>query len=357
MPPLATVVIDTYNHERFIEQAIVSVLEQQLGSREVEVLVVDDGSVDRTPEIVAKFLPRIRYLRKPNGGQASAFNAAIPEARGEVVFTLDGDDWWAPQKLQRQMEILEKHPETGIVGHGYFEADAQGRTRATILPNVSGPLDLSTPQAARQFALLRGFFGAPRMAIRRRLLQRILPVPEELVIEADEYIFALAPALAPAYLLREPLVYYRLHGGNLFQARHSDERARRRKSDALSGLVRRLPPRLAEFGVPAKISAALLEPLRLDEARARLALDGGSRRETFRVERALYRLSDREMGFGYQVFRAVALSLALLLPPRWFYRFRDWYSVSGLIHARAAVAPMVSGEPVTEIRHGSKGVS
>ena len=87
--PLVTVLIDTYNHERFIEQAIVSVLEQEFRSDEMEVIVVDDGSTDRTPEIIRRFAPRVRYLRKPNGGQASAFNLGIPETQGEIVTFLD----------------------------------------------------------------------------------------------------------------------------------------------------------------------------------------------------------------------------------------------------------------------------
>src|SRR5208283_2761542 len=94
--PLISVLIDTYNHERFIEQAILSVLEQDFPASGREILVVDDGSQDRTPEIAAKFGPQVRLLRKANGGQASAFNAGIPECQGEIVAFLDGDDWWAP---------------------------------------------------------------------------------------------------------------------------------------------------------------------------------------------------------------------------------------------------------------------
>jgi glycosyltransferase involved in cell wall biosynthesis len=86
------VLIDTYNHERFIEQTIVSVLEQDFPTADREIIVVDDGSADGTPEIVKKFEPRVRLLRKKNGGQASAFNAGIPQCKGEIVTFLDGGD-------------------------------------------------------------------------------------------------------------------------------------------------------------------------------------------------------------------------------------------------------------------------
>jgi len=353
MQPLVSVLIDTYNHERFIEQAIISVLEQDLPPAEMEILVVDDGSTDRTPEIVRKFAPRVRYLRKANGGQASAFNAGIPETRGEIVAMLDGDDWWVRQKLRRQLETLAANPEIGIVGHGHFEADADGRTYGAVFPGISGRLDLSSLASARRFSMLRGFFGTTKMAIRRWVLDRILPVPEELVIEADEYIFTLAPALAPAFLLNEALFYYRFHGGNLFQTAVYDEPRVRRKGQVLASLAGHLPARLAEFGVPTDVSDALLEPLRMDAARSRLSLDGGSPWETFQVESALYRINYQSMTLGYHAFRVLALSLALILPPRWFYRFRRWYAASGLSNARTLVAQAAPSEAVVEIRQGN----
>src|SRR5271155_6064787 len=121
MKPTVTVLVDTYNHERFIEQAIASVLGQDLPSEEMEILVVDDGSTDRTPEIVRQFQPRVRLIRKANGGQASAFNAGIAEAQGEIVAFLDGDDWWAANKLSRVAEVFAALPSVGLVGHSITE--------------------------------------------------------------------------------------------------------------------------------------------------------------------------------------------------------------------------------------------
>src|SRR3954468_2426593 len=86
--PLITALIDTYNHEKYIEQALVSVVEQGLSAAELEIVVVDDGSTDKTPEIIKGFAPRVKHVRKKNGGQASAFNAGFAESRGEIVATL-----------------------------------------------------------------------------------------------------------------------------------------------------------------------------------------------------------------------------------------------------------------------------
>src|SRR5215469_11388216 len=95
-----SVLIDTYNHEPYIERAITSVLEQDMPMDGVEILVVDDGSTDGTPEIARRFEPRVRYLRKPNGGQASAFNFGFAQLQGDIIALLDGDDWWEKEKLR-----------------------------------------------------------------------------------------------------------------------------------------------------------------------------------------------------------------------------------------------------------------
>src|SRR5579863_10663042 len=144
--PHVTVLIDTYNHERFIERAITSVLEQDMPMDAVEILVVDDGSTDRTPEIVRRFEPRLRLIRKANGGQASAFNLGFAQARGEILATLDGDDWWAREKLRRVLEIFEANPEVGIVGHGLYEQYSDGRPDGLILPGRPYRLDFATRQ-------------------------------------------------------------------------------------------------------------------------------------------------------------------------------------------------------------------
>src|SRR5258707_14191876 len=121
MKPLITALVDTFNHERYIEQALVSVLEQGLSPSELEILVVDDGSVDRTPEIIQKFLPRGKYLRKKNGGQASAFNAGFAEVSGQIVGMLDGDDWWAKGKLTTVVDDLDENPEVSPISNAYYQ--------------------------------------------------------------------------------------------------------------------------------------------------------------------------------------------------------------------------------------------
>src|SRR5579872_4136617 len=146
--PLVSVLIDTYNQERYIEQAVASAIEQDFPASEYEILVVDDGSTDRTAEIVKKFCPRVRVLRKKNGGQASAFNAAFPELRGQIVAILDGDDWFAAGKLKAVAEVLEREPEASAAGHGYYEFHERVNEFKKCVPGGRQFLSLSSAQAA-----------------------------------------------------------------------------------------------------------------------------------------------------------------------------------------------------------------
>src|ERR1700736_2043168 len=213
LKPTVTVLIDTFNHERFIDEAIVSVLEQDFPRAEMEILVVDDGSTDRTPETVRKFDPHVRLLRKSNGGQASAFNAGIPEARGEIVAFLDGDDWWAPGKLTAVAEAFATDPGIGLVGHGVTEVYPDGRQR-TEVPREICRFRIASIEEAKMFRMSRGFLGTSRMAYRREILRRIGGVPEVLKFEADEYLFTLAGLFSDVMILRESFTFYRLHDNN-----------------------------------------------------------------------------------------------------------------------------------------------
>lgn len=351
--PLVTVLIDTYNHERFIEQAIVSVLEQEFRSDEMEVIVVDDGSTDRTPEIIRRFAPRVRYLRKPNGGQASAFNFGIPETQGEIVTFLDGDDWWAKSKLRAVLEVFDQYPDVGIVGHGFYRVDTDGRPLGTVVPEQSYRLHLRSLDGAVLFDRLKGFLGTSKVAMRRSVLERILPVPEELVFEADEFLWTSAVAVADAMVVDQPLFYYRFHGGNFFMFQQYDEASARRRYQVLASLLKQLPPRMRALGVSDALIPVALASLQVDVDMLRLSLEGGKPWEMFRAERSAYRLAYRQTGAGYRLFKAVVLALTLVLPPQRFCQLKRWYTARGFARIRRLVGEPVPATPVIEL-HGAE---
>lgn len=320
---LFSVLIDTYNHERFIEHALRSVLDQDFPPGDYEIIVVDDGSTDRTPSILRAFDSRIRVLRKTNGGQASAFNLGIPECRGQVIAFLDGDDWWAPRKLSRLAEVFSADSSIGFVGHAIVESFGNGAERV-IAPAAETRFRLDSLSSARFFRLNRCFLGTSRMAIRSAIARRILPVPEALLFEADEFLFTLAPALAGALILTDPLTYYRLHGSNLFMAPAASSNGERRKQQVLATLAAELRRALPLHGVAPDVAGVILEMVEAEATQLRLKLDGGFPWETFRTESALYRIQHQAASTRSRIFRNLSMVPALLLPPRWFYSGRLW---------------------------------
>lgn len=327
MRPIVTALIDTYNHERFIEEAVVSVLEQGFARSDVEILVVDDGSTDRTAEIVRKFEPRVRLLLKPNGGQASAFNAGIPKARGEIVAFLDGDDWWAKNKLTRVVETMSRDPSLGTVGHGITVVHPDGHGESEIL--LEGfRFKANTCAGALLFRLRKSLLGSSRLAMRTNVLKRIGSVPEQLTVEADEYLFTLGAVLADVEILPDVLTFYRLHSQNGFQITASDPDRARRKMEILSVLAKVLPAALCQYDIEPKAFDALVEVLRAEAMQARLMLEGGWPWQTVKTEWMLFRSATPHAPISHYLFKLSSSALAFTLPPKVFYNWRRWFTAS-----------------------------
>jgi len=212
--PFFTVLIDTYNYGQYIEEAVQSVLAQNFPAEEREILVVDDGSTDDTAERLKKYGDAIRYLRKTNGGQASAFNFGFELARGEVIALLDADDVWLPDKLGRVYEAFERNPAAGMVYHRVHLWKSTGElSEDSYFIPVSGNVAESR-RALLQYPMV----GTSCLAFRRNALKELLPVPEALRSQADAYLTASIIFVAPVVAIPEFLGKYRLHGANLFQS-------------------------------------------------------------------------------------------------------------------------------------------
>jgi glycosyltransferase involved in cell wall biosynthesis len=115
MPELhVSAIITAYNSETYIEEAISSVLDQTCTVDDI--LVVDDGSTDRTREIVESFAPRgVRYAYQENQGPGAARNYGLRETSGDIVAFLDADDVWLENKTEIQLKYLSDHPEVALV--------------------------------------------------------------------------------------------------------------------------------------------------------------------------------------------------------------------------------------------------
>jgi glycosyltransferase involved in cell wall biosynthesis len=222
---VVTVLIDTYNYGHFIGEAIQSVFAQEFPSQNLEILVVDDGSTDDTKERVTRYGDRIRYLYKPNGGQASAFNLGIARARGEYVALLDADDYWLPAKLRRVMEAFDKNPGAGLVYHRFREyLSDTGEWREGGLNDISGDVAKDRTKILQYTAT-----QTSGLTFRTSVVREFLPLNEAMTIQSDGLLAALAIFLAPVVAIPEALAVYRIHEQNLYYQSAKDVDVQRQK--------------------------------------------------------------------------------------------------------------------------------
>jgi glycosyltransferase involved in cell wall biosynthesis len=209
--PTVSIVIDNYNYERFLSDAIESALGQTYPS--VEVVVVDDGSTDGSRRVIDRYRHQVVTVAQSNGGQAAALNAGFAASTGDLVIFLDADDELHPQAAERVVQ----HFRPGVAKlHFRLDAvDKDGVPLGFTNPPVSQPLAAGSVVPS----LLRiGRYATPVMsgnAFARGVLERILPMPEaEWRISADGYLVTAAPFYGTVAPIEEPLGTYRIHGAN-----------------------------------------------------------------------------------------------------------------------------------------------
>lgn len=209
---LASIIISSYNYGRFLRDAIDSALNQTYPN--TEVIVVDDGSVDNSREIIASYGSRILPVLKVNGGQASAFNAGFSSSRGEVICFLDSDDMLLPTAVEKAVSLL-RDDDAAKVHWPLWASDQQGKKTGRLIPAKA----LSAGDL-REVVIREGpgsYVWPPTSgnAWARRFMDRIFPMPEaEYVTCPDLYLSALAPIFGPVKKIDEPQGFWRIHGEN-----------------------------------------------------------------------------------------------------------------------------------------------
>lgn len=131
-----SIIIPTFNRSDFITIALDSVLKQTCN--DYEIVVIDDGSSDDTREVLKPYQDNIRYFYQDNKGIPTTRNRGIREATGDYIAFLDSDDYWLPEKLERQMECFSKNPRYGMIATRCSSISPDGKLRAKNRPGKSG---------------------------------------------------------------------------------------------------------------------------------------------------------------------------------------------------------------------------
>jgi glycosyltransferase involved in cell wall biosynthesis len=217
--PLVSVLMSNYNYAEFLPEACESVLSQNWGN--LEFIICDDGSTDHSREIISRYCgrdSRIRLIAKPNGGQASGFNAAFSACSGDLICFLDSDDLFRPSKVTR---MVEAHQQNAGAGFGIHRVQRVNRSRS---PQGVWPLRSVLPSGWHGEKMLKSggvlAYMPPTsgLSLHRTVANRVFPLPEtpQLTGVADQVVTRLAPLLTSVVRVEEPLAEYRLHDTNSY---------------------------------------------------------------------------------------------------------------------------------------------
>jgi glycosyltransferase involved in cell wall biosynthesis len=211
--PLVSIIITSYNYERYVRETIDSALAQTYPH--TEVIVVDDGSTDGSRDVIAAYGEAVRPIFKANGGQTSSANAGFAASRGELVMFLDSDDVLLPDTIARVVAAFR--PGVSKVQFRLTVVDAEGRPTGDHLP----PLAYRLPNGNEQATVLKGqCYPSPPTSgnvYTRQVLVRLMPIPTDVwVTSIDTYQLNLAALFGTIASLDEPGGLYRVHGENLW---------------------------------------------------------------------------------------------------------------------------------------------
>src|SRR5262245_2975652 len=205
--PLVTVVIPTFNYGRYVTAAVDSVLAQTY--RNLDIVVVDDGSTDDTRQRLLPYLDRIRYIYQTNQGLSAARNTGIRAARGELIDLLDSDDVWHPHKLAVQVAYLSAHPEVGLL------ATDDRRFVEDAPPFLPEPSAASARHVSLRHLVIRSHFGACGVLVRAECFRSAGLFDTDLRSAEDRDMWIRIAEHYPVVMLETPLWWWRLHSGSM----------------------------------------------------------------------------------------------------------------------------------------------
>lgn len=214
--PRVSVIIPTFNCARYVERAIDSVLNQTY--RDYEIIVVDDGSTDKTADIIRRYGENVRYFYQSNAGVSAARNRGLTASTGEFVAYLDADDLWYSQKLDRQIAFLDAHAECGLL---HSDVTVINEKDEVIHARFNFETARPIPQGYCQHEILRRcHIQTPTVIERQKCIEKIGGFDERLPVTQDymHWIMVSLEGWAFGYI-DEALAKYRWRAGSLMSSK------------------------------------------------------------------------------------------------------------------------------------------
>jgi glycosyltransferase involved in cell wall biosynthesis len=310
-----SVIIGTYNYGRYIEEAVDSVLKQDFPLKDLELIVVDDGSTDDTRERLQKYGHALKYIYQENAGQGAAFNAGFKAATGELICLLDADDAWKPEKLRLTTEAFAEAGDIGMVQHFMLDVNPQG---ATLTQQFEERLKYYTLQDL--LAGRTGFTGTSGLAFRRVFLDKVLPVPAGLFYCADEYLYLGILFYSRVRSINSVLGFKKIHGDNWFAGTMNDTNRLKNYVKVKTLILSGLKARLKGIGVELKDTDI---PLQMELTKAKVLFHSrkGERKRALKIisDEILFNPAAKRRLFNAATLAISALSPALYLKLHAFY--------------------------------------
>jgi glycosyltransferase involved in cell wall biosynthesis len=210
MTPLVSIIVPIYNCERFIAETLKSTIQQSF--LDFEILIVDDGSTDRSRSIINEFVmidSRVKYIYQENAGVSAARNNGFRHSKGQYIAFLDSDDVWLPENLRTKLERF-KGGDIGLVHSDGLVIDQYSQKTETILKGTEGNvLDAMLLWRGTQIP------GPSSILVKREVLETVGLFDENLSTAADKDLFIRIASRYKIARIEQVTWYYRIHGSNM----------------------------------------------------------------------------------------------------------------------------------------------
>ncbi len=269
MNPKISVIINNYNYELFLAESINSCINQTYA--DLEIIVVDDGSTDKSREMINSYGDKVIPIFKGNGGMSSALNAGFEASSGEFITFLDADDYYFPEAIENFVRRFE-------------EDVVQVQSRLQVIDREGKPSGIAPPYSmkfddseALQVILERGRYSTSvttGLAFRRSFLQKILPIPvQDYRMFSEAYIVVSSPFYGKICSIDQPIGVRRIHGSNDWG--HADIRPEKFRKSIEHDFIRYKTIRTtaSQFGLSPSEDFGYKDTLHLTNRLASLRLD------------------------------------------------------------------------------------